>query len=526
MIKWFRLQKADDPVQPTVKDFYHRSKLPKELADHPLFTGKTTVGMITADWPKFKGLPGDPNHPITPGGNPALEKMLRQHGLKFEGPCPGSYGKQLEESYIVHGPTREQMYRLGHQFGQEGVVFSQHGRHELMYTRGPLTGQHHEGLPVFGFHPTEPPKDLWTHLPGRGYLSLKFQSRLKLSPIRHVVPPFNDPMSPFGEQVRQGVYGLKKALEMTQGKGTPHPHSYAWHDGHTGHHGRTIGHGEILTDEEYQNLFRLIKKEELSPTPPRTDLLPAAPYEHVNHQSASKGAEAYHKYAAPYGQVNPATPSHLKFYPMHGKAKEVDGLVKQHGYTVYYAGGGHGRANLNERNYNTNHLMLWDPSADSGSSFGDQEYTDSWRKVHELAHALTHKDLNATYGEGRRIGPLGKQRTTREALRAVHWEHLAATKQRELSAQIGIHVSNEDFNREYNTIMHDAVHRAVTGRFTSPDEEGFVPHSHQIPLETSLGLVREAAHSMGLGDEHALVDRAIAKSILDDIRDTFGSKKP
>jgi hypothetical protein len=54
------------------------------------------------------------------------------------------------------------------------------------------------------------------------------------------------------------------------------------------------------------------------------------------------------------------------------------------------------------------------------------------------------------------------------------------------------------FNREYNTVMHDAAHRAVTGKFTEPSEEGFVPHSHAVPLETSLGLVREAARNLGL----------------------------
>jgi hypothetical protein len=75
---------------------------------------------------------------------------------------------------------------------------------------------------------------------------------------------------------------------------------------------------------------------------------------------------------------------------------------------------------------------------------------------------------------------------------------MAAHKQRELSEQIGLHVPDEVFHKELNTVMHDAVHRAVTGKFTEPSDEGFVPSAQKVPLETALGLVDQAGAKMGL----------------------------
>jgi hypothetical protein len=94
---------------------------------------------------------------------------------------------------------------------------------------------------------------------------------------------------------------------------------------------------------------------------------------------------------------------------------------------------------------------------------------------------------------------MGHQRSTNDALRAVHWEDMAARKQRSLSRQLGVHVSDADFNREHNTVMHDAVYRATTGRFTNPDQEGFHPHPHAIPLDHSMNLIRAHADRIGLG---------------------------
>jgi hypothetical protein len=209
--------------------------------------------------------------------------------------------------------------------------------------------------------------------------------------------------------------------------------------------------------------------------------------------------KTYAKFAQPYGTINPGTKTNLLHYPYHGKAHEAKKLVADHGFRSYYAGGKYGKPDLAARNYNTKHLMIYDPSPESGGDFQDEGYTDAWRHTHELAHALTYPHLNSIYGEGRRIGKLGVHRTLREAQRAVHWEWLAAHKQRELSEQMGIHIPDEDFHRELNTVMHDAIHRAVTGKFTEPSDEGFAPHAHKVPLEHALSMVASEGAEARLG---------------------------
>lgn len=227
----------------------------------------------------------------------------------------------------------------------------------------------------------------------------------------------------------------------------------------------------------------------------------------VNDQAAGVGVSTYAKFAGPYGSLTPGKPSNLMHYDYNNKLPAIQELVKKHGFQVYYAGGKYGKPDLANKNYNTNHLMIYDPTPQSGGDFGQHDYTNAWRQIHELAHALTYPELNNTYGEGRRIGKLGTHRTMNEAMRAVHWEHLAAHKQRELSKQIGIHVPDDVFHKEYNTVMHDAVHRAVTGQFTEPASEGFTPHSHPIPLSHALDMVRHEGKKMGLQHQHDLAPK-------------------
>lgn len=225
-----------------------------------------------------------------------------------------------------------------------------------------------------------------------------------------------------------------------------------------------------------------------------------------NNQAAGVGVGTYAQFAGAYGKVHgPTKPTDLKHYDYSGRSDAVNGLLQQHGYNVYYAGGKYGKPDLANKNYNTKHLMVYDPDPGSGGDFGEREYTDNWRKVHELAHALTYPELNATYNEGRRIGKLGYHRTAHEATRAVHWEWLAAHKQRELNAHLGIHVPDDVFHKELNTVMHDAVHRAVTGKFTEPSGEGFEPSTQKVPLEHALSMVEQNAGRLGLKGRHDLL---------------------
>lgn len=200
--------------------------------------------------------------------------------------------------------------------------------------------------------------------------------------------------------------------------------------------------------------------------------------------------------------MDPSRVQNLHHYPLEGKSAQVDQVVRDYGFQSHAHGGRQGRPDLDCKNYDTKWLPV--PDAQS-SNPAVEEHVNSWRKLHELAHALTEPDVDAVYGPGKRVGMLGQHRTQNDAMRAVHWEWLAAHKQRELIHSMGIQIPDETFNKELNTVMHDGVHRALTGNVVDPSTQGFAPHSHQIPLETALGMVKEGAHQMGLQGMHDLV---------------------
>jgi hypothetical protein len=137
-----------DEVENNEHNLY--SVVPPQIADHPLFNSGHTVGIMTAESPRF---------PTQPGGNEALSTDLHGLGLHHE-PTHGSYGAP-ENSFIVHNPTREHMYMLGRKYGQKAVVYSQDGKHELLYTNGPNAGKHHESKPSMHYSQTQP-KDFYT----------------------------------------------------------------------------------------------------------------------------------------------------------------------------------------------------------------------------------------------------------------------------------------------------------------------------------------------------------------------------
>ncbi len=157
------------------KDHQYYSTTPPEIADHPLFS-KGTVGMVSAE------------HPMHPsgGGTAELQKELQGMGLAHE-LTQSAYGGPKHTSFIVHNPTREQMYRLGHKFGQESVIYAQDGKHEMLYTNGPNAGKAHLSKPDMHFSQTQP-KDYYTHLPGRGFVTLHFGEDLHDTPVKGTMP--------------------------------------------------------------------------------------------------------------------------------------------------------------------------------------------------------------------------------------------------------------------------------------------------------------------------------------------------
>lgn len=119
-------------------------QVPGVEPSHPALTGKR-VGMLTAE---------DPHWPVhTPGENHALEQELKGRGLKYE-KIKGKYATD-ENSFLIHEPDLNMIRDLGKRYGQDSVLYSDGGKHKLVYTNGPHEGMYHpgEGHVV---HPVEP----------------------------------------------------------------------------------------------------------------------------------------------------------------------------------------------------------------------------------------------------------------------------------------------------------------------------------------------------------------------------------
>lgn len=138
-------------------------KLPESIGKHPLFTGEKPVAIMTPDSPKF---------PAKETGHEAFLSKLKEMGLEYQ-PAPGKYGGTQENSYFILNPTRQQIFQLGHDFGQESVVDSRNGHRELLYTNGENMGKALHANPTFHFYPGAAPDDNYTTMPG-GHVSLNF----------------------------------------------------------------------------------------------------------------------------------------------------------------------------------------------------------------------------------------------------------------------------------------------------------------------------------------------------------------
>lgn len=479
---------------------------------HPIFSGGT-FGLMSGDKPLF--------NPQVHGGHEQLVHTLKAMGLPFE-ETQGKY-KEPERSVIIHNATPQQMTKLGKLFGQESIIHSQGGQHKLIYTNGANEGKYHTAhMQTPMEHFDLPPQDMYTMIPGHGYMRMNFDfNQLQdMEPVKQVEAPAPPPAQPAAKKEReftpdQAAFLAKNAVaSLLQAQvSRPHPHFYEWHDGHTDHHREDLGQPQLPGLRKDLQSIQAHPHMDAPPAPGEQHLPATSEKPWGSDQNAPVGVSSYHKYALPYGQVMPGQKTDLLHYKYQGKLPAIEKLVKDHGYQVYYGGGKYGKPDLANKNYNTGHLMVYDPTPGQGGDFGHEEYTRGWRQIHELSHALTYPELNKIYGEGRRMGKLGTHRTLNEAMRVVHWEWLAAHKQRELSEKVGVHVSDQDFNRELNTVMHDAVHRAVTGKFTEPSGEGYTPHSHKIPLSTALQMVRDAGHQMGLQGLHDVLQRKMEKAL-------------
>lgn len=189
----------------------------------------------------------------------------------------------------------------------------------------------------------------------------------------------------------------------------------------------------------------------------------------------------------------------IRYYDLSQvSVEDARDLAASYGYRVGYFGGQFGPPDFRNRGYAQGWLLIYDPFDPTGS-FKDPEYTEIWRILHELAHALTQEDTDQAYGFGRRAGRLGDPLTIREATRACYWELLVWMLQRELSAEVGGKITDSDWYREGNTTMADAVIRAVTGVFSDPDLDGLVGYPKSVPWPASFELLTRFAQCLKAG---------------------------
>lgn len=140
--------------------------VPVSEQKHKAFAHQHPVGMMSAENPYIQG--------GNKGGHNELVGVLSQAGM----PHMHTHGKyNIEEpSVLVDKPTREQMFELGHHFGQESVIYGENGKHEMIFTHGPNAGKWVESIPEKAQVFKEPPQDYYTHIPDLGYLRLAFDN--------------------------------------------------------------------------------------------------------------------------------------------------------------------------------------------------------------------------------------------------------------------------------------------------------------------------------------------------------------
>jgi GGDEF domain-containing protein len=526
---------------------------------HPVLAGGRGFTFISGE---------EPRYPARQSGHDALRNELIGRGRHFE-EIQGLYGKP-ERSFIVYDMPLHEARSLGKDFGQESVIHSDGQKPIFFYTNGEDADHYHpiNGSKTFA----QPPADNWSRLVDPAtkqpvYMSYDIDWGTK-SPLRTleaghhphdypwhdqdgVEPPQETPSpvqlvkderisaysevqpehfeSAISKHPNQASLDTKRSYE---GKRT-----FLSHDGQSGFalkgdgeichvFSMTPGHGAhamqhaIAQGGKHLNAFDgkladYYKRFGFQETHREPNWTPGGPdvvfmslgKAEVNDQLATAGVQTFAPTVAPWGKVNPGTRTNIHNYDLRPYRQEIEDMARSYGYQYKTMGPGN-VPDLRKDNYNHRSLWIWDPQDASESDHGEKAYTDTWRKLHELSHALTYADINAKYGEGRRIGKLGIHRTPHEAKRAIEWEWHAVQKQRELAAKLGHHISDEAFNRERNTTIADAVHRAVFGTFTEPSAEGFEPHAHEVPLEQAFKVIDDHAARMGLGPHETLKTKA------------------
>ena len=152
--------------------------------DHPIFTGTKSTFLLTADHPKFPRASIYPSEMTEQEARNMLTKKLASLGYEVT-VTEGRYEKN-EVSLIVHTEKEQVMFLLASLFGQESLVWIPKGPHgyrdgRMVYVNGPNEGKYHPATSEYEVFPTKP-NDMYTLVPGIGYLRLQFDWNTLLDP--------------------------------------------------------------------------------------------------------------------------------------------------------------------------------------------------------------------------------------------------------------------------------------------------------------------------------------------------------
>lgn len=145
---------------------------------HPVLSGRGSVGILTAENPKFK--------PVEDTGNEGLENELKNRDMKFE-KVTGKYdANNLEHGFLVHNIPENDLVDLGNRYGQESVIYSRNGNHKMIHTNGPNVGNYHPGSGVNEFK--NPPEMYYSTVMHNGHpihfsMNFDFEKTLPLGSL-------------------------------------------------------------------------------------------------------------------------------------------------------------------------------------------------------------------------------------------------------------------------------------------------------------------------------------------------------
>lgn len=172
-------------------------------------------------------------------------------------------------------------------------------------------------------------------------------------------------------------------------------------------------------------------------------------------------------------------PTNLKFYPgLDLIEKEVKDLCTRSGYKILPTQR-HAAVNFKSTSFKTGFLVI---QMYLGNKFDDAKYKRVHQTLFTLAQALTLKEVNYLFGEGKLAGTI-KSRGAHGTKRAIYWCWSSVNKMRDLiRTELDFELDDEAFFHESNTVMAELSYRLVMAMSPDTTEYGFWPKDGRVEL--------------------------------------------